>query len=50
MNWEVQQAYDYRHVELPEGEWFSLSQKINGVTPPSMDQNPCWARFFLSLW
>ena len=31
MDWEVQQAYDYRHVELPEGEWFSLSQKINGV-------------------
>jgi len=31
MAWEVQQAYDLRHVELPENEWFALSQKMNGV-------------------
>lgn len=29
--WEVQQAYRYEKVKLNEGEWFSLSEKLNGV-------------------
>ena len=29
--WEVQQAYQIGKVKLNENEWFSLSQKLNGV-------------------
>lgn len=29
--WEVQQAYQFGKVKLNDGEWFSLSQKLNGV-------------------
>jgi hypothetical protein len=29
--WEVQQAQNYRDVHIPEGEWFCLTEKINGV-------------------
>lgn len=29
--WEVQQAYQINKVKLNDNEWFSLSQKLNGV-------------------
>ena len=29
--WEVQQAYQFNKVKLNDNEWFSLSQKLNGV-------------------
>ena len=29
--WEVQQSYNIEKSPLKEGEWFSLSQKLNGV-------------------
>ena len=29
--WEVQQAYSFQDYNLQENEWFSLSQKLNGV-------------------
>ena len=29
--WEVQQAYQINNATLSENEWFSLSQKLNGV-------------------
>ena len=29
--WEVQQAYNIEKSPLKEGEWFSLSEKLNGV-------------------
>lgn len=29
--WDVQQAYQIGNVKLNENEWFSLSQKLNGV-------------------
>ncbi len=29
--WEVQQAYQINNAKLSENEWFSLSQKLNGV-------------------
>ncbi|MBP5474132.1 MAG: hypothetical protein J6X92_05185, partial [Bacteroidales bacterium] len=29
--WDVQQAYRYDNVRLNDNEWFSLSQKLNGV-------------------
>jgi len=29
--WEVQQSYSLQNVPLKESEWFSLSQKLNGV-------------------
>jgi len=31
MEWEVQQAHNYRDVQIPEGEWFCLTEKINGI-------------------
>ena len=29
--WEVQQAYKFDKIKLSDNEWFSLSQKLNGV-------------------
>ena len=29
--WEVQQSYSLKNVELEPSEWFSLSEKLNGV-------------------
>lgn len=29
--WDVQQAYQFGKIKLNENEWFSLSQKLNGV-------------------
>ena len=30
-DWEVQQAFPIDKCPIPEGEWFSLTQKLNGV-------------------
>ena len=29
--WNIQQAYPIEKYQIPDGEWFSLTQKLNGV-------------------
>jgi DNA ligase-1 len=36
--WEVQQAQNYSDVKIPEGEWFCLTEKINGVRGTIFDK------------
>jgi DNA ligase-1 len=39
LDWKVQLAYSYTGNELKPGEWFSLSEKVNGVRATYFDKN-----------